>query len=100
MKTLEINGIGEVVIKRTMRGMMNFEIMAKKKLSEISDSIDDVLKFQYCMISACNRDKFKDINFDAWLDIIDNTEGLFEEVSTAITEATTEDSKKKVKGKK
>lgn len=61
----------EFVVKKTNKAIIDFEIMAQKKISEIEDSYTDTMTLFYCFLKAGNRDTFK-YTFEQFLDVLDD----------------------------
>ena len=68
-----ING-KEYKFKRTMRSIMMFEQMKDKSISELSERIEDLVSYYYCVLKACNKES--EITFDEFVDALDEDETL------------------------
>lgn len=98
---VKINGI-DYIFKRSYRGLMEFEKQAKKNVTEMTDSFNDIILLCYCLLLACNRDTFK-YSFDQFIDQIDLDESILTNLTASLndTKDVSEiDNKKKVAGKK
>jgi hypothetical protein len=91
--TVTIGG-KEYKVKQTMRSVMLFEEMTGKSIGSMdAGKIMDVLTMLYCTLKACNKAEFDSIDFDAFVDMVDEQPSIIQEMSEAI-------SSNKKKGKK
>jgi hypothetical protein len=63
----------EYLIKKTNKAIIDFEVMTKRKISEITDSYTDNMTLFYCMLKAANRKTFN-YSFDEFLYLLDENE--------------------------
>lgn len=93
-------GEKELKIKQNFRALMLFEDLAKKKISEIQESVGDIMLLFYCTVKANNKDL--NINYDEFIDLIDDNAESFEiytnYLKTQVNEVENTD-KKKIKKK-
>lgn len=61
----------EFVVKKTNKALIDFEVLAQKKISQLDDSYTDTMTLFYCFLKAANRDTFK-YTFDQFLDVLDD----------------------------
>jgi hypothetical protein len=61
----------EFIVKKTNKALIDFEIMSKKKISQMDDSYTDTMTLFYCFLKSANRQTFL-YNFDEFLDILDD----------------------------
>jgi hypothetical protein len=61
----------EYVVKKTNKAIIDFEVLAQKKISQLDDSYTDTMTLFYCFLKAANRDTFK-YTFDQFLDVLDD----------------------------
>lgn len=66
---VKING-EEFNVKKSYRGLMMFEELTGKGISEMKESATDLLTLFYCLLKASNKEKFTK-TFDDFIDIID-----------------------------
>jgi len=84
-KIIKIEGV-DYKVKRTMRSIMMFEQITGRSVSEISDKIGDILTFYFCILKACNKQTMANVDFDAFVDLIDEHEEVFEQISEALND--------------
>lgn len=71
MKETKIKiGENEYKIKQSFRALLLFEELSGKDVSDIKDSVSDILKLFYCILKANNKDIFN-YTFDEFIDLID-----------------------------
>lgn len=58
------------IIKQSFRALLMFEELSKKNISQMNESIADVLLLFYCMLKAGNKDLFK-YSYDEFIDVVD-----------------------------
>lgn len=73
---IKINGV-EYKINTSFRGIMLFEEMTGLKIAEMPETTTNMLKLFYCILKACNPEKFN-YTFDQFIDMIDNDSTSFE----------------------
>jgi hypothetical protein len=79
-----ING-KEYKVKQTMRSIMLFEEMTGKSIGSMdAGKINDVLVMLYCTLKACNKAEFENIDFDAFVDMVDENPAIIQDMSEAI----------------
>lgn len=94
---VKINGI-DYVFKRSYRGLMEFEKQAKKNVTEMTDSFNDIILLCYCLLLSCNRDTFK-YSFDQFIDEVDADETVLNSLTASLNatkDVSETDNKKKV----
>jgi hypothetical protein len=97
---VKIDGI-DYIFKRSYRGLMEFESKAKKNVTEMTDSFNDIILLCYCFLSACNRDTFK-YSFDQFIDQVDADDSILMNLTASLNaskDVSETDNKKKVAGK-
>lgn len=82
MNTIKING-EEYVIKYTIRALFMWESITGKPF-KISTLLDNYIFF-YCMLLANNKDKVLD--WDSYLDALDNDTTLFSQMTEIVNKA-------------
>lgn len=82
MNTIKING-EEYVIKYTIRALFMWEQITGKPF-KISTLLDNYIFF-YCMLLANNKDKVLD--WDSYLDALDNDTTLFAQMTEIVNKA-------------
>lgn len=80
--TIKING-EEYVIKYTIRALFMWEQITGKPF-KISTLLDNYIFF-YCMLIANNKDKV--LNWDSYLDALDNDTTLFKQMTDIVNKA-------------
>lgn len=85
MKKIKIGEI-EYKVKRTMRSMMMFEQIMEKPVSAITERIEDIMCFYFCILKASNKEQMADMDFDGFVDLIDEHDGIFEQLAEALNE--------------
>lgn len=81
MKTVNING-KDYQIKQTVRGLFLWEQIAGRPF-EVKTTLDNYL-YYYCLILANNKDC--DLDWDAFLDAIDNDPSIIIEITKALAD--------------
>jgi len=97
--TIKIDGV-EYILKQSFRSLMQFETMTGKFATEVNQSINDLTKLLYCMLSANNKDIFN-YTYDEFITLLDTNENIMTDFSTYLVQQakaaqTTEPNKKKV----
>lgn len=81
MKTVNING-KDYQIKQTVRGLFLWEQIAGRPF-EVKTTLDNYL-YYYCLILANNKDC--ELDWDAFLDAIDNDPSIIIEITKALAD--------------
>lgn len=82
--TIKFNGT-ELVLKQSFRSLMQFETMTGKYATEVNQSIGDLTKLLYCMLSANNKDAFK-YTYDEFIDLLDTNESVINDFGAYLVE--------------
>jgi hypothetical protein len=97
--TIKFNGT-ELVLKQSFKSLMMFETMTGKYATQVNESISDLTKLLYCMLSANNKETFK-YSYDEFIDLLDNNLNVMEDFSAYLVseakKALPQEPKKKVK---
>lgn len=72
-KTIKIKG-KKYKIKPSFRAMFLYEEMAKKSIQEM-DSMEDTVKFLYCILKANNKETFT-YGYEEFLDVLEDNPKL------------------------
>ena len=91
---LKLNGV-EYTIKRSFRGLMQFEKLSNKSATDITDNLSDMILLLYCMLSASNQSTFK-YSYDEFIDELDNNQNIFEDFQKYLIATAEKEGKKKV----
>ena len=67
----------ELIIKKSYRALMLFEEMSGKAIDQMKVSVSDIMLLFYCILKACNKDKFNH-TFDEFIDILDENPNYME----------------------
>lgn len=96
MKEIKIKiGEKEYKIRQSFRALLLFEELSGKDVSDIKDSVTDILKLFYCILKANNKDTFN-YTFDEFIDLIDENYESVDVFSKFLTELNNEPKKKRV----
>lgn len=79
---IEIAG-KEYLIKRTYRSLILFEDESKKPISDINESVRDILTLFYCIVKSNN---VIDFSFDQFINLIDETPTAIKEFNKYLRE--------------
>jgi hypothetical protein len=87
MKNVVVIDGKEYKVKQTMRSIMLFEEMTGKSVGSMDASkIGDVMMMLYCTLKACNKADFENVDFDSFVDMVDDNPSIVEEISKAISD--------------
>jgi hypothetical protein len=93
---ITINGV-VYVMKKTNKGIIDFERLMGKSISKIDDTYEDNMSLFFTFLRAANRNTFK-FTFDEFLDLLDENEDtikVFNGFTESLASTIIEDNKKK-----
>lgn len=94
---IKIGGV-ELTVKQSFRSLMQFEEMTGRSVYQMNESLNDIMKLFYCMLSANNRTTFT-YTFDEFINLIDDNPESIEAFTKYIKGETKEEAKAPVKKK-
>lgn len=65
--------VEEFKVYKTNMSIIDFELMAKKNISDLNDSFTDNMMLFFCMVKNANRQTFK-YTFEEFMDLIDEND--------------------------
>lgn len=76
----------EFILKKTMSAMLVYEQLTGKKISELTDSITDLMTLFYCILKAKNKEFT--YSFEEFIDLVDESLDQFEVFANYLGEET------------